>query len=130
MATLANIVVKKNDGTTDITYTGVDPAAGEQPALWASQTIGNAKAHQPDLRIRSVKRGSTVEVSGTYRYPQIATNSTTGVTSVLRSLSGTFSVKYDMAMATADSNEGATQFANLVASALVKEMMKTGTSAN
>lgn len=130
MALLANITVKKFDGTTDITYTGIDPAGGDVPALWRSQTVGNAQAHQPDLRVSSKKRGSLVDMKATYRYPQIATNSTTGVTSVQRYLSGSLSATYDMGMATADVNEAVAQFLNLCASALLKEMFRTGTSAN
>lgn len=130
MASLANIVVKKHDGVTDVTYTGVDPAGGDQPALWKSQSIGNAQAHQPELRVSSKRRGTMVDMRGTYRYPQIATNSTTGVTSVQRYMSGSLSASYDAAMASTDVNEAVAQFLNLAASALMKEMFRTGTSAN
>lgn len=134
MAILANITVKKFDGTTDIVYTGVDPQGGPQvPAAWRSQTVGSAQAHQPDLRVSAKLRNgssSVKEVHGTYRYPQIATNSTTGVTSIVRQAGGSFTFNFDSAMSQADVNEAAHQFANLIASALVKEMMRTGTSAN
>lgn len=130
MSILANIVVKKFDGTTDVTYTGVNPASGKEPALWKSQSVGNAQAHQPELRVSASKRGSIINMRGTYRYPQIATNTTTGVTSVVRFLSGSFSADYDTGMAQADVQEGVHQMLNLATSALVKEMFRTGTSAN
>lgn len=130
MSTLASITVKKYDGTTDITFKDIDPASGDQPAVWRSQTIGNAQVHQPEFRVSSRKRGQIVEMRGTFRYPQIATNTTTGVTSVVRSMSGTVSANYDMGMAQVDVQEAVHQFLNLCASTLVKEMFRTGTSAN
>lgn len=130
MSTLANITVKKYDGTTDITFTGVDPASGDNPALWRSQSVGNAQVHQPELRVSAKKRGQIVDMRGTFRYPQIATNSTTGVTSVVKFASGTVSMSYDMGMAQVDVQEAVHQFLNLCSAALVKEMFRTGTSAN
>jgi hypothetical protein len=51
MPSQANIVVKKNDGTTDITYTAVQPSSGDGvQAIWKSQTVGTAPVHQPELR--------------------------------------------------------------------------------
>jgi len=50
MPTMGNIVVKKADGTTDITYSSVVPSAGDtSPAIWQSQTVGSAPLHYPQL---------------------------------------------------------------------------------
>lgn len=131
MASLANITVKKFDGTTDITYTGVSPQGGsEAPARWASQTVGSAQAHQPDLRVSARERGNVVEIRGTYKYPELQTNTTTSKTSVLRVIDGSFNFKYDRAVNATDGNEAAHQFANLVSSTLIKEIMRTGVGAN
>lgn len=132
MSTAANIVVKKHDGTTDITYTVISRSGGDNlPALWKSQTVGSAYAHQPELRVtsREAKNGAGRELRATYVYPQIATDTTTGVTSVVKTAMGAFSFMLEKTMTQADINEASTQFANLCASALMREMARTGTGA-
>lgn len=130
MPNLANIVVKKFDGTTDITYTGISPQGGsDQPARWASQSIGVAQAHQPDLRVSVKERGNVVDVKHTFGYAELQTNSTTSKTSILRKLTGSGTVTFDRAMAQADVQEAVHQYFNLLASALIKEITRTGTPA-
>lgn len=132
MPQAANIIVKKNDGATNITYTTVSPASGSNPAIWKSQSVGNAQAHQPELRLvakDSGKAGAKRALRGTFRYPQISTNSTTGITSVVSGASGTFDFNFDKSMSQADINEAAAQFGNLMAAALVQECLKSGYSA-
>lgn len=132
MPQAADIVVKKNDGATNITYTVVSPASGSNPAIWKSQSVGTAQAHQPELRLlaRDSGKGNTKRANhGTYRYPQIATNSTTGVTSIVGNASGTFEFSFDKSMTQSDINEAAAQFGNLIAAALIQSCMKTGYSA-
>lgn len=129
MPALANITVKKNDGTTDITYTGVVPSSGDgTPAVWRSATVGTAPAHQPELRVsaREGGNGKNRVVRVTYQYPQIATNSTTGVTTVIEkaALSVELTVPKNMAQTVID--EFASQGANLLASALLKDVAKSG----
>lgn len=129
MPNLANITVKKNDGTTDIVYTGVTPAGGQEPAVWASQSVGTAQAHQPQLRLVAKPGPDKMSVRGTYKYPQIATNSTTGVTSVVTTFDGDFNIRFSRSMTQADVDEGVSQLANLIASALIKSCLKAGASA-
>lgn len=129
MPAIANITVKKNDGTTDITYTGVSPSSGDGvPAIFKSQTVGTAQAHQPELRIssRDAMKGEKRNLRATYVYPQISTNSTTGVTSVVDKASADVNWNVPKGMAQADVNEFASQLANLIVSALVKQCVKDG----
>lgn len=124
-----NIVVKKNNGTTDVTYTAVEPAGNGSPAVWRDQTVGNSQAHRPDYRVSVKKRGTIVEVRETFKGPQISTNSTTGLTSVVRSLTRTVTTTYDSQMPQTDVDEFVSQSANLSASAHVKDIVKTATNA-
>lgn len=132
MATATNITVKKNDGTTDVVYTSISPSPGDNsPAVWRSQSIGSAVAHQPELRVAAGNTGKNARrVRGTYMYPQIATNTTTGLTTVVDKAFGSFEVVEPRSMTAADINEFASQFANLVASALIKQCLKEGSSAS
>lgn len=129
MPAIANITVKKNDGTTDIVYTGVSPSSGDGvPAIFKAQTVGTAQAHQPELRIssRDAMKGERRNLRCTYVYPQIATNSTTGVTSVVDKASADINWNIPKGMAQADVNEFASQLANLIVSTLVKQCVKDG----
>lgn len=128
MPTQANITVKKNDGTTDITYTAVQPSSGDGvQAVWKSQTVGTAPAHQPELRCSSRSQsGGKREIRWTYVYPEIQTNSTTGATSVVFKELASCSYTLDMASANITINEAVAQFANLMASAHAKSITQSG----
>jgi hypothetical protein len=132
MPAIANITVKKNDGTTDIIWTGVQPSSGDgTPATWKSQTVGTASAHQPELRLsaRDANKGSHRLLRLTFQYPQIATNSTTSVTSVVQKAMATLEMEIPKAMASADVNEAVSQLTNLIDSSLVVSCLKEGYSA-
>lgn len=132
MPAISNITVKKSDGTTDVVYTAMNPSSGDgTPAVWKSLTVGTAPAHQPELRIsaRDADRGVAREVRGTYKFPETSLNTTTGVTSVVNVLDGSFHVKFSKGMASTTSKEGVYQLANLIASAAVKALLESGYSA-
>ncbi len=132
MPSLANITVKKNDGTTDITYTGVVPSSGDgTPAVWKSQSVGSAPAHQPEFRLSSkeAKQGGSRAARSTYSYPQIATNTTTSLTSVVDRASAATDWQFPKGMSQSDINEFVSQYANLLVSTLVKDCVKSGYSA-
>jgi hypothetical protein len=132
MAQIANITVKKHDGTTDIVYTGVQPSSGDNSAaVWKSQTVGTAQAHQPEFRLvaKDAAKGASRSLRSTFKYPQIATNSTTGVTSVVNSAMAATDWSFPKGMTAADVNEFAAQYANLLASALMKQLVREGYSA-
>lgn len=132
MPNIANIVVKKNDNVTDITYTGQVASSGDgSPAIWKSTSVGTASAHQPEFRLlsREAQKGAKRALRSTFVYPQIATNTTTGVTSVIDR--ATFSTDWTLSkgMTAADINEAVSQYAALCASALIKQCVQQGYSA-
>jgi hypothetical protein len=133
MPTAADITVKKNDGSTDVTYTVVVPSAGDKsPAVWRSNTVGSAIAHKPELRVtsRSNGDGTARRVDVTYGYPQIVTSGDTGVTSVENKALFTASGVLPVNMTETDINEFVSQGMNLMASALMKAMLKAGYAAS
>lgn len=132
MPQMADITVKKNDGTTNVVYTAVSPSSGEGvPAIWKSQTIGVAPAHQPEFRLasREAVKGAKRALRSTFQYPQIATNSTTGLTAVVDRASADTNWTFPKGMAQADINEFVTQYANMLVSTLVVSCVKNGYSA-
>lgn len=129
MPQLANITVKKNDGTTDITYTGVVPSSGEKsPAIWRSMTVGTAAAHQPEVRMVSRSNGTSTarrfDVHG--QYPTLVTSPADGRVSVADRFVMDVSVVVPLNMSTTDVNEAVSQMCNLMAASLIKDSFKSG----
>lgn len=117
MPAFGNMTVLKKDGTTNIVYTGVQAAQGEgSPAIWKSKTVGTAPAHQPEFRMssRDADKGAKRALRSTFVYPQIATNTTTGVTSVVGMAMASADWTIPKGMAQTDIDEFAHQFANLL----------------
>lgn len=132
MPQLANITVKMNNGTTDIVYTAMQPSSGDGVAAVWRQTTNAYPSCQAELRIaaKPAKGKMGRSVRGTFVYPQAITNSTTGVTSVLTTAYADFNFVLDKQMSQVEINEASAQFANLMASALVKSCLAAGFSAN
>lgn len=131
MPTMANITVKKNDGTTDVIYTQVQPAGGPGvSAIWKNQTVGTAPGQQPEMRVSSKESKQAgvqfFDVRGTYKYPRSVSNSTTGEITISEGFSASISAHINQSMLTADLNEAAAQFGNICASALIKAVLQSG----
>lgn len=131
MPSLANITVKKNDGTTDITWSGVAASAGDKsPAVWRSLTVGAAPAFQPAMKMVALSNGPDtarrVNVDVTYPYTTVGSD---GKTNLAEKVVMTCSIVLPNGMPTADSNEAVAQSMNLLASSLVKACMQAGFSA-
>lgn len=132
MPNLANITVKKNDGVTDIVYTGQAPSGGDNvPAVWKATSVGTAQSHQPEFRLtaREAAKGAKRALRSTYQYPQIATNTTTGLTAVVDRLTADTNWNIPKNVPQAEINEFVSQYANLLVSQLVKDCAKSGYSA-
>lgn len=128
MPSMANITVKKNDGTTDVVYTALVPSAGDKsPAIWKNQTVGTSSSHRPELRLLSRDNGTGTarRITGTVAYPTLVTGSDGKVT-VADRLVFDFQVAVPKGMPDSDVNEAVSQSCNLVASSLVKDCLKTG----
>lgn len=126
---MANITVKKNDGTTDIVYTAVAQSAGDKsPAVWRSNSVGAAAAHHPELRLSSQSNGTQTarRVNGSYSYPSLVTSTDTGITSVGDRFNLTVSGVIPLNMTDADLAEAVSQSLNLFASTLMKDSFKAG----
>jgi hypothetical protein len=128
MPQIANLTVKKNDGTTDVTYTAVVPSGGDKsPALWRNSAVGTAAAHQPTLVVSSRNNGTGTarRVEGQVVYPTTVTGSDGKVTVADRAIISISGV-IPQGMPTADVNEAVSQAMNLFATTLVKDTFKSG----
>lgn len=129
MAAIANIVVKKNDGTTDITYSAVVGSGGDKsPAIWRSTSVGYASGHQPEVKMsaRPNGAGNGRRVDINYVYPMLLTDGNTGLTTVTTKATATVSVFVPADMQTVDVDEAVSQMVNLLSSTLFKSSLKSG----
>lgn len=128
MPQMANITVKKNDGTTDVIYTAVVPSAGDKtPAIWRNNTVGTAISHRPEVRVTSRDNGTNAarRVDVLAVYPTTATGSDGRINVVDKAiLNASFLVP--KGMLEADVNEAVSQTLNLLASTLIKDTVKSG----
>lgn len=131
MPSMANIVVKKNDGTTDVTYTAVCPSSGDSTAaVWRSETAGASASLKPTLtmitKLNGPKTARQVELN--FAFPWGVTDSTTGITTVKNKVP--FKVFGALPLEIPDTviAEAVAQCLNLVASTLVRDSIKSGYS--
>ncbi len=132
MPAISNMTVKKNDGTTDVTYTYSMGASGDVPATWFAPALGANASTRPELRFTSKAipgKPYQRKVVGTFMYPYHVLNTTTGITSVEKKailrVEGT--TDFDIPQSSLD--EWASQGLNLFAHALVKSSFKEGAAA-
>lgn len=128
MPSIANITVKKNDGTTDIVWSAVAASAGDRsPAIWRSLTVGSAPAYQPVMKMTSRDNGTKsarrVDVEVTYPYTTVGSD---GKTYLAEKAIFTGSWLCPQGMPIADFNEAVSQGMNLVATTLAKDSFKAG----
>lgn len=129
MAAIANITVKKNDGTTDIVYTAKNGAAGDGfPALWNADTSASIRGNRTSLQMTSQFNGPRTarRVRLAMNMASLATVSgvETRVSTVPAEASFTLPLNADDAVL----NECVSQFINALVA--LKNDIKTGFSPN
>lgn len=128
MSIIANLTVKKNDGTTDIVWSALNGQGGPTlPAAWASQTVGSALAHQPTLTFvaRDSGDGETRRSNLQVVYPYLVTDTASNVTVPRK---GQIDVSFSMpkVMTSTQWNEAVSQAINLLTA--LKADLKAGTA--
>lgn len=129
MASIANITVKAQDGVTDVIYVAKAGSAGDKnPALWQQDAYGTSVSLRPTFQMSTQWNGPKTarRAEFVFVYPQLVTDSTTGVTSVKSRghFAGSFVLPVDMT----DTNISNTvaQLANLLKSTLIQDSAKSG----
>lgn len=131
MANMANITVKKADGTTDIVYTALTPSAGDEtPATWRSETAASINSGKPVASLTTKWNGAKNVRRADFHfvYPQTATDSTTGLTSVVNRIPLHVTASIPQEVPDTIVAEAVAQAINLLASVLVRDSVKSGYS--
>lgn len=128
---MANITVKKYDGTTDIVYTASNAAGADGTvASWYAPALNGTVASRPTFeswaRWNGPKTARRVEFKGSY--PQALTDTNTGLVVVRNQATMQASFLVPTQMQAVDLNEMAAQMTNLLVNILVRDAIRTGTS--
>lgn len=132
MPQMANITVKKANGTTDIVWTGVSPSAGDKsPAVWKSLTVGATPGVRPEFRAvgESNSNGTARRLKTSMVWPSSVLDAN-GRPVVLDKCSGSSLFTIAQNMSDVEIAEFAYQYANLIASQLHKQMVTDGYAAS
>jgi hypothetical protein len=127
MPALANVTVKKSDGTTDITYTGLTPSSGDKtPAVFRVQSVGTSVRERPEVRVSTYDSpdGNRRVVKENYVYPVV--KEINGVNTVVDYITKSVETKYPKQAIDDDVKEAAYQSANVAAGTLFKSVHETG----
>lgn len=132
MPTMADVTVKKADGTTNVTFSTVTASGGDKsPAVWRNNAFGGTAGQRPELRIRSAPNGtnSSRKVEGSFTYPQLYTDTTTSLSKVATRANAQYTISVPLDMSDAELGEFAAQLGNLMAATLIKSIHASGYSA-
>lgn len=130
MPKIANITVKKADGTTDIIYVADTPSAGDRsPATWS---VKNAVARALRISLsflsqwngqRSGRRCTVVA-----KYPII--RDINGVQTVVATIPAEMTILIPQLVLDAEASEAVIQFGNLIKSQLISDSLIAGYAPN
>lgn len=117
MPQMANLIIKKADGTTDVTWTGDAASSGDKsPARYSSKSVSTIPAFQPKMAIASEGNndGTVRRVKINVVYPYTVTDTTTNRTTEVGRCTyrGEWSVSQEIPSSVVD--EFAAQVANLL----------------
>lgn len=121
MPSLANITIKKADGTTDVVYTAIAGSAGDgTPAIFRNDTVGTTLSERPTLLVRASSNGPKTarRLRVDFSWPTVSTDS--GGNKVVNGrMVGDASFLIPQNQTPEVISEQAYQFGNLVASAII-----------
>lgn len=129
MPNMANITVKKADGTTDVTYTASTPSAGDKsPAIWTQNSFSTIQGFRPRLEIGTQNNGANTirQMRVKYSYPSLFTDTTTGLQKLLKTVGFDGICYMPKDLTTTEWKEAWAQLGNLLASTLVRSVAEEG----
>lgn len=131
MAAIANLVVKKTDGVTDVTFTAIAGAAADgQPATWQNTASSTIRAYRSSLsmkaKLNGTKQARRVDVTALFPVVRVVSS----VDMLIGKIPLDFSVPVPEWATDAEVNEAVDQFINLLASTHIRTHIKSGISPN
>lgn len=127
MPSMANITVKKADGTTDIVWTAAVPSAGDSSAaVWRSNTVSTIMGHRPKLslllRDNANKNGRVFK--GEVTFPHTFTDTGSGKVSLVATTPIRWEGTLPAGVPLSELKEAIYQAGNLFVSALLRAALE------
>jgi len=129
MAAIANLTVKKADGTTDIVYTAVQPASGDNgQAVWRQENAAVPFGVRPTLKMNTRDNGNAAarKIHLEFGRPSTYTDTTTGLVKQSFVLLGSADFLLNKEAMDADIAEAVHQFTNLLVNTALRDSIKAG----
>lgn len=126
MPQMANITVKKADGTTDVTFTANVPSAGDKsPASW-TQNSESARSLRPTISTLSQYNGprDARRVSFVGKFPVV--REAAGVPTKVATIPVEATIALPLVITDSEASEAAAQFANILRSTLMQQVLSSG----
>jgi hypothetical protein len=129
---MADIVVKKADETTNVTYNALTPSGGDAGiARWRQDTgapAGLPAEYRASFYVRTQEHdsGKARKATATYRRPATYQDTTTTLYKSDFALSGKTELIIPKGMTPAEQSEGIRQYCNLLAATLFKQIAEAG----
>lgn len=122
MPNMANIIVKKADGTTDVTFNAASPSAGDlSPAVWRQNSASGIIGHRPKatlvVRDNAAKTGRVFQSAGSF---PITHTDTSGKVSLIAIVPMRFEGTLPSGVTDTQLNEAVFQYGNFIVSNLFR----------
>jgi len=131
MATVADIIVKKADGTTNITFTAIAGSAGDKsPAAWRSETSATFRGNRDVVTLVTQDNGSKTARRANAKAVMPVPRVVNTVETVADKVVGDLSIVVPNALTDAEINEKVEQMLNMFGSAAFRAAIKAGFAPN
>lgn len=127
MPNISNIVIKKSDNTTDVTFTAVAGASIEgSPALWQNLAGTSARSFRPTLTMRGKLNGTKTARRVDVQVVMPIVRAVSSVDTLIGKVPVDFSVPIPEWATDAEVAEAVDQAINLLSSAAIRTCVKAG----
>lgn len=129
MPSMANITVKKADGTTDVTYVAAMPSAGDKsPARWTQNAASSILGFRPVFEIQTQFNGPGTMRQARLKFslPVTYADASTGLNKLLKSVDFDGVVYLPVELGSDKWDEAFSQLGNLLVSSLVRDTIEAG----
>lgn len=124
MAAIANVTVKKTDGTTDVVFTALQGATADEPAEWQNTASSLVYNNRDSLKFRSRNNGTKtarwMEIDAAF----IVRRTENSLEVNKGSIPAKFAIPLPNWATDAEINEAVDQFINLLASSHIRTHIK------
>ena len=129
MASIADITVKKADGSTNVVYVAAVPSAGDKsPAVWTQNAFSGIQGFRPRFELTTSNNGANTirQARVKFFYPSLYTDASTNLQKLNASIGFDGTAFLPKGLTTTEWLEAWAQLGNLLVSTLVRSSVQDG----